>query len=221
MKLVARLALPLVLLAAAQVRDVAGNRLVALTVVKGPAWFAAKDGERSALRCAADRRLCVRVVHEGQDWTLELYDHLPAAPNPTTRIAIVTDGQISFVALWPNAVRQADGHVLVGAQVTQSTYYSGGGASNTALTLYDVMGGTAEPQAVLDVSIGGSAMIRACSSELDRRMRAGACHDQYDFTGTLTLDPVTRAGHPRFRLTTIARTFPGAYRARPIIWPSG
>ena len=210
--MLARLALPLIAIAAAApvapVRDVAGNRMVALAAFRGPAWFAAKDGVRSAMRCTADRRWCARVVQAGRDFTVELYDRLPPTPRPMAAIAIAGDDH-THVALWPHLVIQADGSMLVGAAVTQSTYYSGGAASTTDLTLYVATPGVTEPPPLLSVPSGGSVMIRACFGERDMRARAGACHDLYEFSGALTLDPATRFGRPRFRLATRARTFPG------------
>ena len=208
----ARLALPLIAIAAsapvAPPRDVAGNRMAALVAVKGPGWFAAKDGVRSAMRCTADRHWCARVVQVEHDFTVELYDRVPAAPRPMAEIAIAGDDHID-VALWPHLVVQADGRVLVGAEVTHSTYYSGGAASTTDLTLYAATPGVTEPSPLLSAPTGGSVMIRACFGERDMRERAGACQDLYEFTGTLTIDAATLAGRPRFRLVTRARTFPG------------
>ena len=41
------------------------------------------------------------------------------------------------------------------------------------------------------------------------RRRRNACSDQYEFAGTLTLDPATRAGRPHFLFSARARTYPG------------
>lgn len=209
----ATLVLPLALVGAAApapTRDAAGNRLIALTPVKGPAWFAAKDDERSALVCTPDRQRCVRAVKADKDWALEVYDRVPAKPEPAVTIAITGEAEPNYLVPWTHIVAQPDGHWLVGAELTQSAYYSGGGASNTTLTLYDVApGATTEPPAVLSTLVGGSVMIRACFGERDTRDRAGACHDRYDFNGTLTIDPANRADRPRFRIVTAARTYPG------------
>ena len=52
-------------------------------------------------------------------------------------------------------------------------------------------------------------MIRACFSEEDMRQRRQACHDEYEFVGTLTLAPDSAGPHPRLLLETRARTYPG------------
>ncbi|QDZ08490.1 hypothetical protein FPZ24_14260 [Sphingomonas panacisoli] len=213
--MIARFILPLLLLAAAAPaapgRDVAGNRMLALVAVKGPAWFAAKEGERSALRCTPDRRRCMRVVQADKDWAVEIYDGVPTKPEPAVRIAITGEAEPYYVAPWQHIVEEANGHWLVGALTTQTTGYSGGGASNETLTLYDLApGANADPPEVLNTLIGGSVMIHACFSERDMKQRAGACHDLYEFTCALTLDPATRSGRPRFRLATKARTYPGS-----------
>lgn len=207
-----RLALPLLLLAAAApaapVRDGAGNWILALVPVKGPAWFAAKEDVQSEMRCTADRRRCVRVVRIDKDSTVEIYDGVPTTPEPAVRIAVTGEAEPYRVMPWTQIVEQVDGHWLVGTLTTQSAYYSGGRASNVTLTLYEVAAGVAEPPAVLDTLVSGSVMIRACFSETDMRDRAGACHDEYEFRGTLTLDPATSSGRPRFRLVTAARAYP-------------
>jgi hypothetical protein len=91
----------------------------------------------------------------------------------------------------------------------RSTGYSGGGASATRLTLLRFAPGAEGLAPVLETPLGGSAMIRACFGRRDERNRAGACHDQYELVGNLTLDSANAGARPRFLLTTRARTYPG------------
>jgi hypothetical protein len=55
----------------------------------------------------------------------------------------------------------------------------------------------------------GQADIRACFSQADTAARRDACSDQYNFSGTLAIDPTVTSGAPHFVLSTEATTFPG------------
>lgn len=113
--------------------------------------------------------------------------------------------------LWPQIVRvgRDDDAVLFGVVRRTSQMYSGGGGSAEHLTLFE---GTQDgrAQAVLtDAPLSGSLMTRACFNEEDEAARRGACHDEYDFVGTLALDESVTEGAPRLALTTEATTAPG------------
>jgi hypothetical protein len=68
---------------------------------------------------------------------------------------------------------------------------------------------------VLSVPLSGSAMIRACFSDEDVEKRAGACHDEYNFSATLALHDATVPNDlPEFRYETEATRFPGPVSRR-------
>ncbi|MGH6614981.1 hypothetical protein [Sphingomonas sp.] len=140
-----------------------------------------------------------------------LFDRLPGAAGAPAVASFVVplEDENARVALWPRIVREASGRVLVGVEATSSTSYSGGGASMAMLTLIAAETGREAMKAVLTIPWRGSALIRACFSKADMKQRAGACHDEYAFDGTLTLDPTVRTGAPHFIFTTSAKSFPG------------
>ena len=165
--------------------DAAGNRLEALVA----------DGARF---CTADGAWCAEAAG--------VVTH--AADASTRTIEGAPEGQER--AVWPFVVfvgGEAD-HVLMGFMDTDYDMYSGGGASSTMLTLYE-MTGPATADSVLNVQIAGDAMIRACFSEADTRTRRDACHDEYAFAASLNLDPSVTSGHPRFLYASEAATYPG------------
>lgn len=125
--------------------------------------------------------------------------------------------------LWPRIVRLGnsalsvvaqgealDSAALIGVETRTKAWYSGGAASATDLQLLlatrSVEG--VKLRRVMNVPVAGWSMIRACFSEDDMAQRAGACHDEYTFEGTLTLDPQGE-GMPRFGYQTRATSFPG------------
>lgn len=158
-------------------------------------------------RCTADRGWCAELVRDGESWLLEL-----AGGSGERRIRFEPPDRETgdpIFALWPHLVREGDGAVTVGLLASRRTGYSGGGALATRLILVRVEPDAAQAETVLAVPVEGSAMVRACFSEEDMRLRREACHDDYQFSGTLTLAPDGTGGHPRFLLTTRARTYPG------------
>ena len=147
------------------------------------------------------------VVRDGESWLLELVGR---AGERRIRFE-PPDREIGdpIFALSPHLVREGDGAVTVGLLASRRTGYSGGGALATRLILVRAEPGAAQAAAVLTVPVEGSAMVRACFSEDDMRLRRQACHDDYQFSGTLTLAPGGEGGHPPFLLATRARTYPG------------
>ncbi len=190
--------------------DGAGNRIETFAPIAG-----GKDSTDSisAVHCTPDRQRCAQLSLDvdGNVWTLYLFDRLPGAAGktPIASFPVPNEDGNARMALWPRIVREASGRVLVGVEATSSTSYSGGGASAATLTLAAAETGNEAMKAVLTVPSRGSAMIRACFSEADMQQRASACHDEYAFDGTLTLDPAVRTGAPHFIFTTSAKSFPG------------
>lgn len=217
-----------VLLAAVPGADGAGNRIEPLAAMPQPRATGADPVP--ATLCTAGRGWCATVRRDGESgpWALLISDRGPQdAPR---RLALPEAAEDETeLSVWPSLVREADGTLLVGIIYYRRTMYSGGGAGAGRLRLLRLAGGAA-PTAVLEAPIEASSSVRACFSRADMRARLQACHDEYDFTGTLTLDPATAAGRPRFILTTVARTYPGrlsrdadstrrpALRRRDLVW---
>lgn len=196
--------LPLLLAAAAPVD---AGPVIAL--VKG-------EGDR---QCLPDRSLCLEipVVAEdgGGDTALIV---TPADGEPTTAPLPEYDdaGQRE---LWPNliAFKSDDGapYYLVGILGRQNAMYSGGGGSASRLHLYEFgleSGATGLGEEVLNVVWDGSLMIRACFSEQDMKDRLEACHDEYDFSATLTAAPDDGGMFPALTYRAVATTFPRTSR---------
>lgn len=161
--------------------DAAGNRIEPLAA-------------QGVVYCSEDRIWCV----EKADTMLVRRDGAQVASIP------LENAEASGV--WPSIIRSGD-TALVGVTRSRDAMYSGGGGSATMLTLYDVSG--AAPAAVLELPLSGAILIRACFNEADRERRAGACHDEYNFDGLISLDPSVESGAPRIVLTTEATTHPG------------
>lgn len=195
----------------ASVQDLAGNRLEAFDArpPQGP------EGA-PPLHCTADRSWCAEISRDVDQniSTLHVFAGTPTGQPPAATFDLANSGGDGDYALWPSIVRVAGSHpgVLVGVEHHVSTSYSGGGGGATQLELVQVTGDTA--LSVLATPISGSVLIRACFGQRDFWLRRGACHDEYSFSGELTLDPTTAVGPPRLVLQTRATTFPaGALRA--------
>jgi hypothetical protein len=207
-----------------------GNVLEELTVADrtGPSLSAGADTDDTAPRCTADRTWCAWIERnaQGDGMSLGVYDGTrPPAEREVWRHALgdADDYGGPTFALWPRMVRldasaravaapgQAlESAVLIGVETHVSTGYSGGGASATDLQLLLVTRSAegVRMREVLGVATDGSSLIRACFSERDMKQRAGACHDEYSFFGTLTLEPQS-VGMPQFGYQTKATSFPG------------
>jgi len=162
-------------------------------------------------RCTRGREWCAELVREGDSWVLEIAGRA-GADGPERRLRFEPpdrDTGDPIFALWPHFVRETGGAVTVGLLASRRTGFSGGGALATRLILVRVAPGASRAEAVLAVPVEGSAMVRACFSEEDMRLRREACHDDYQFSGTLTLAPDGGGGRPAFLLATRARTYPG------------
>lgn len=165
--------------------DAAGNRLEALD-------------QRGDQFCTPDGLWCADSTGE--------FTHTSSGDSAVVTGATRED---ETQAVWPYAIRRANGHVLLGITFQTSDMYAGGGAWAKALTLYDVASGANAATAVLSLPYSGSASIRACFDEDDRRARRDACHDEYSFATTIALDGANIGDWPRLVFTTQAQTFPG------------
>lgn len=200
------------------------NRMEAFAPTSDSADLPPEPGAGEPPRCTADRKWCAAIdIDDAGGATLRLYDgSRPQGASPILHQIGKADRTSHTV--WPWIVRIAAANVppdplygpdesadgaIIGVEKHVATGYSGGGANATTLSLLlvttDLGGFQLEP--VLDIPIGGSALIRACFSEEDMTQRAGACHDEYTFHGALTLE--AGKGMPRFRYATRATSFPG------------
>lgn len=195
--------------------DDAGNRIVPLRIAARVT--PAEEETRSALRCNAERDLCLRARREGESgpWSLEIRDEPSAdraAPDRRIRLPAGDDPGSELYDIWPHLVHEASGAMLIGVARYRRAGFSGGGASMTELFLLRLPAGGGEPEQVLSVQSGYTATIRACFSEADYRRLGDACHQQLELAATLTLEPSASAGRPRFALAATARNFPRGSR---------
>jgi len=162
-------------------------------------------------RCTPGREWCAQLLRDGESWRLALIARGGTAGAERRIEFEPPDREVGepFFALWPHLLRDADGAVTIGLLAARRAGFSGGGAMATRLILVRVEPGASAAAAVLTVPVQGSAMVRACFSEEDMRQRRQACHDEYEFTGTLTLAPGAADRHPRLLFETRARTYPG------------
>ncbi len=173
--------------------DQAGNRLEAMA-------------ENAGALCSQDGQWCVIAGSEaGEPATLQ------HRGEGARRDYVVGPRERATARAWPFIVRLVDPAanepVLMGVLWETMDGYSGGGASETVLTLYTLGQGAATP--VLEALYSGDVLIRACFSEADTRTRLGACHDEYVFAAALTLDQDNASGPPRFLYQSRAATYPG------------
>lgn len=179
-------------------------------------------------QCTADRAWCVVIERDSatREVLLGVFDgrqHIDQ--RDIWRHALGNEdfyGRLG-ITLWPRIVRLGagalsvvaqgeapDSAALIGVETRTNEGYSGGAASATDLQLLLATRSleAVKLRRVLNVTVAGWSMIRACFSEDDMAQRAGACHDEYTFEGTLTLDPQGE-GMPRFGYQTRATSFPG------------
>lgn len=193
-----------------------GDRMLRLTVVIPVSDEQAET--LSALLCTAERDFCLRAwrATDTARWTLDMHDRPPTNANltPARRIELPAgeDPEGETHGIWPHLIREASGALMIGIERYRRAGFSGGGAGETNLVLFRLTSGTAEPTEVLTVQTGYGAMIRACFTEQDYRSR-GACHDEYELSGTLSLAPGAAGAHPRLALATTARSFPRGARS--------
>ncbi|MFN4162527.1 MAG: hypothetical protein ACK4FW_11240 [Stenotrophomonas sp.] len=220
--------------AGAPVHDRAGNRLEALIEQPDRATAGSDDGTASPRFCTEDRQWCVRTQRDGDPSAaqLEVEHRLAGETEPRLRYIPMPEPETrASERPWPFIVRMAPGigalqapsdpqqaaleNVLVGVVSEASAGYSGGGSDAGKLRLsrlYHQQDGIQIDPDVLMVPGDGHAMIRACFGQADEARRAGACHDEYGFSMTLTLDPAGQ-GMPVLRYRTTATRFPaGASR---------
>ena len=188
-----------------EVPDRAGSR-VDMLGVRGLQWW--EPREASALHCSegAAPRWCVSASrNDDLGWTLTIGN---AETSRTARVRLpAPEGPEASLAVWSQLIRGADGSVLAGVQRTDRGAFSGGGWQKDRLILVRI---TAETETiVLDLPLLGSASIRACFDERDRRRRRDACTDDYSFTAGFELATDNASPTPALDVWTHATTYPG------------
>ncbi|MBO9694840.1 MAG: hypothetical protein J7499_01450 [Sphingopyxis sp.] len=173
-------------------------------------------------QCLPDKSLCLQLSAAEDNAVgglLAIYasENAADAEQPLPPLA---DGDAP--ELWPTliSVRSLPGDApgtrryLAGILGRQSTMYSGGGGSAARLHLYEFVTGAnpALGAELLDLAWDGSLMIRACFSEKDMKDRLEACHDEYDFTSTLSAAPADGTKLPALTYRAVATTFPRTSR---------
>lgn len=194
--------------------DRTGNRVVPFPAAE--AATPATDGEPdpTILHCTIDRHWCARVrPAEGSDeiepWYIDIFEGSPADPAGPARSHALTDPQDATLSIQPGAFVTADGALIVRVERELRTMFSGGWARAAFVELVRAPRGDGPVESLFTVPASSGIGIRACFDDEDMRNRRQACHDEYEFEGTLTLDPADRSERPRFLFETRARSYPG------------
>jgi hypothetical protein len=171
--------------------DAAGNRMEALSENAG-SW------------CTDDRVWCVDAADDSTAIVSRNGQTVSTIP-----VSDIEEG--NDWGPWPHVIRvgRDDASAIIGIVSVDRQLYSGGSASARRVSLYEVAPGEEAQQVLVGVPISAEAMVRACFTEEHAAARQDACHDEYDFTGAITLDPAVAQGAPRLILTTVATSFPG------------
>lgn len=188
-----------------EVVDQAGSRVDTLGV-RGLRW--GEPGEPSAPHCSggAAPRWCVSAMrNDDLGWILTV-SNADTARSARVRIP-APGGPGSTLVVWSQIIRGAEGSILAGAMLTDRGAFSGGGWDSHRQVFVRV---TPETEAVvLDLPLLGSASIRACFDERDRRRRLDACSDDYSFVSGFELATDNASPTPALDVRTDATTYPG------------
>lgn len=195
--------------------DSSPNRIEPFEAI--PKTDSAKDA--SDLHCTVDGRWCARIdVDERSGDPMLLLLDAPEATEgrETGRYPLAAGVENASLTVWPHIVRtlpangRRENTALIGVVTSTQGFYSGGSASAARLRLIELNTDyrIATFKEMLSVPLSGSAYIRACFAEKDFEERAGACHDEYEFSAELTLREAS-AGAPQFNYVTTATSFPG------------
>lgn len=186
---------PLLLLAATENTDLLPPRIEALR----------REQSEDGTSCIADRSWCVEINAKGELHASNGGLHAGESSYPLTLLSQDEEGTST---LWPHAIVFGDG-MLAGIETEIVTSYSGGGGQASKLHLILFHPGRMAMH-VLTVPIKANIIIRACFSKTDMEQRAGACHDEYNFKGRLSLDGRMEADIPILHYITEATSYPGS-----------
>jgi len=185
--------------------DPAGNRVDDLGV-RGLEWWEPREPTTPHCSEGAAPRWCVALSrNDDSSWTLNITN---AATSRHARVRLpAPEGPGARLIVEKQLIRGADGSILAGVLRIEGGSLSGGDWTKYRLILVRV---TAETEAiVLDLPILGSASLRACFNERDRRRRRDACTDDYGLMASFILDRSNTSPTPVFEVETIATTYPG------------
>lgn len=207
------------LIAAAQPTAPAASPLAA---APDPVVIALVAGEVGQ-RCLPDRSLCLDMSGGAASKSSGLTLTAPNRGRAADLALPYADGDGETLGLWPYLIavpRSGDSpadtrRYLMGIIAGVSAPYSGGGGAGSRLRLLrlDVTPSDTRLGAeVLDVEWDSSLMIRACFSEQDMEDRLGACHDEYDFKGSLTAAPDDGGELPPLVYRSVATAYPQTSR---------
>jgi len=205
--------LPLLIAAAAQPAAVSDPVVIALV---------AGEGDR---KCLPDKSLCLDLPAPAKageaDGALVLTAPMTHdardLPLPYSR----DDGQSLdlwpyLIAVPPHGDASTDARqYLMGVVTSQTAMYSGGGGNGSRLRLLRLDTTPSNMRVgdeVLDVVWDSSLMIRACFSEQAMKDRRDACHDEYNFTGTLSAGPAEADELPALTYRAVATAYPRTAR---------
>lgn len=159
--------------------------------------------------CIADKSWCLTLVEGEEAPGIRVDDGTPEKVIPLPKLRTEGGFDHAFYSVWPFRIPAGgNGAYLIGVVHEERTMYSGGGAHASTLTLFQVFAAREFAQ-VMSVPWDSGSMIRACFGEKDFRDRRGACHDEYDYTATLTSSGVDAAGYPVLAYRARATSFPG------------
>ena len=175
-------------------------------------WTELLSDPQSNRFCTADATWCASLEINEED-ALELTIKRDIWEHPVAIMIDAAQYEPEDIQLWPRIFEAGPDRILVGVELTESTSYSGGGASASWLALYSLAGAVGDfgGQEVLRVPMSSSISIRACFDEEDEQNRLSACHDEYSFGGSLALAERGKggAGLPDLIYASVATSYPG------------
>lgn len=169
--------------------------------------------------CTRDRGWCVTMQDalDADPITRTITVRQASGNSAQTTISFADQTLDNGARLWaaPVAYRTSTGRdgLLFGIITRLSEGYSGGGADAATLELLraeaDISGQLEITPLGDPIPFGASAMIRACFSERDMKLRRNICHDEYALDVTLKLQPKLVHDLPAFLYISKATATPG------------
>lgn len=180
----------------------------ATSAIAAPRLAVEQLRSQRGMLCTSDRAWCVKK-NAGEN-VLDVYKAGQFAAHPVASVPMPKGGDIGEIegSPWGAIIRLGppeQGVALVGVTLTERQMYSGGGASVDRLALYEIHEGR-PPLKAIELPLSSSIMIRACFTPQDQRARRDACHDEYDYSATLSPLPQDPS---RLLYRSRAETFPG------------
>lgn len=183
--------------------------------VRGLLWYQPRPPTTPHCTEGTASRWCVALSrNRDSSWSFTISN---AETSRTARVRLqAPHGPHSELIVDTQLARGADGSVTAGVIRIDGGRLARGEWQTHRLILVRI---TAERAAiVLDLPLLGSAALRGCHSERDRRRRLGVCEDDYGLSAGFLLDTSNASSRtPVFVVTTQATTYPGRRsRLRPV-----